>query len=88
MTKLDEVEGFVLPISRGLTEPNTMAGGDRKLMILNVMGAAVFMLVIKQFWTAPFWIILYLINLRFTKKDPFFFESWINHLRYKNYYNS
>jgi len=88
MAQINEVEGFVLPISRGLTETITMAGGDRKLMIMTVAGAALFIMIAHQIWTIPFWLILFYVNRHFTKKDTLFFEAWINHMKYKNFYNS
>jgi len=74
-------------IFNALTTPILLAGVPRKFAILNGTVCAAFVIALQNIYILPLCIIIHLIAVFLTKKDPDFFTVMLRHLRQKNYYD-
>lgn len=80
--------GYRIPIHHSLTQPLLMAGVPRRFAILNGTLCAAFVLGLQALMTLPLFIVLHLLAAYLTKKDPYFFDVMLRHLRQKDFYRS
>jgi type IV secretion system protein TrbD len=78
--------GFEIPIHRSLTEQILMGGVPRAVAIINGTFVAAMGLGLHSFYAVPVGIILHLLALAATKKDPQFFEVFKRHIKQKDHY--
>jgi type IV secretion system protein TrbD len=84
----EEIEGFVIPIHRSLTEQILLGGVPRSIAILNGTFVAAMGLGMHSFWAVPVGLILHLLALAATKRDPQFFDCFKRHFRQKDHYRA
>ncbi len=78
--------GFSIAIHHSLTSPILLGGVPRKFAILNGTFAAALVLGMHSIAVIPLFIGLQIVAMMLAKKDPYFFQIMIRHLRKKNYY--
>lgn len=81
-------DGFEIPIHRSITEPMMLGGVPRSVALLNGTLAAAFGLGLQSFYVLPGCIILHIICMIFTKRDPQFFDCFRRHIKQKSYYST
>jgi Type IV secretory pathway, TrbD component len=81
-----EIPGYEIDIHRSLTETILIAGVPRKFAIINGTFAAAIVLGARAFYLIPIFIIVHIIAVYYTKKDPQFFEVLKNHIHTKDKY--
>jgi len=81
-------EEFEIPVHRSLTQQILMAGVPRGIAILNGTFVATFGLGLHSFWSIPVGILLHIVLVILTKKDPQFFDCFRRNIRHKNYYGT
>lgn len=74
-------------IFQALTMPILLAGVPRQLAILNGTLCAALVFALQSFYIIPISLILHLVAVGLTKKDPDFFTVMLRHLRQKPYYD-
>ena len=78
--------GFQIKVHNSLTEPLLMAGAPRQFTILNATLWAAMLLGLQSLWAIPGWIVLHFGAVMLTKKDPYFFQVILRHIRQKIFY--
>jgi type IV secretion system protein VirB3 len=78
--------GFAVPIHKSLTRPLLLAGVPRQLAIINGTVAAATTLGLQSLYALPVCILVHLIAVALAKKDPYFFQIILRHIRKKSYY--
>lgn len=81
-------QGYRIPIHNSLTTPLLLAGAPRTFTIINGTVCAAFVLALHALFTLPIFIILQLIAVFLAKKDPYFFDVLLRHLKQKSYYRT
>jgi len=70
--------------------PNLLLGGDRELVLLCAVMAAMLAFVIATWWGAVSGIVLWIFALavlnRMGKADPILRQTYVLHIRYQSYY--
>ncbi len=80
--------GYRITIHNSLTQPLLMAGVPRRFAILNGTLCAAFVLGLQALMTLPIFIIIHVLAAYLTKKDPYFFDVLLRHLRQKDFYRT
>lgn len=80
--------GYRIVIHHSLTQPILLAGVPRRFAILNGTFCAAFVLGLQAVFTIPIFVVLHLVAVYLTKKDPYFFEVMLRHLRQKTFYRT
>lgn len=80
------IEGYEVPLVRSLTEPILIGGVPREIAILNATFCTAIGFGTKSAMIIPISIILHLIFVKLTKKDPEFFKCFKRHIKQKDYY--
>jgi len=80
--------GYRIKIHNSLTTPILLAGAPRQFAILNATLGAALILGLHAFYLLPLFVIFHLTAVFFAKKDPYFFEIVLRHLRQKKYYRT
>lgn len=78
--------GYQIPIHNALTTPILLAGVPRRFAILNGTFFAAFLLGLHSLLAIPVFTILHLVAVVLTKRDPYFFQAMMRHLKQKAYY--
>lgn len=78
--------GYVIPIHRSLTEQILLGGVPRGIAILNGTFVAAMGLGMHSFWSVPVGLVLHLLALAATKRDPQFFDCFSRHIKQKDHY--
>lgn len=78
--------GFSIKVHNSLTAPLLMGGAPRQFTIINATLWAAILFGLQSLWAIPGWIVLHFIAVMLTKKDPYFFQVILRHIRQKNYY--
>jgi len=78
--------GYVIPIHSALTTPILLGGAPRKFSIINGTIVAAVTLGLQSFYALPICLIVQLAAVYYTKKDPYFFEVLLRHIKLKHYY--
>jgi type IV secretory pathway TrbD component len=74
-------------IFHALTAPILLAGVPRQFAIINSTLAAALTFALQNFYLLPIFIVLHLVAVLLTKKDPYFFSVIFRSLRQKSYYD-
>jgi len=75
------IEGYEIPLHRSLTEVILLGGVPRTPAILLWTTAAALGFGMQQIWVLPFAVLLHLVLVALTRRDPFFFEVFIRALK-------
>lgn len=78
--------GYRIKLHSSLTTPIMLGGVPRKFSILNWTVCAALVLGLHAIYLLPLFIAFYVVAAFFAKKDPFFFEVILRHLRQKRFY--
>jgi type IV secretion system protein TrbD len=70
--------------------PNMLLGGDRELVLMSALFAAVLIFTLAKLWAATagvvFWLIALAVLRRLAKADPMMRQVYIRHIKYKPFY--
>jgi len=70
--------------------PNLLLGGDRELVLMTALLAAVLIFTLAKLWAAiagvVFWLIALGVLRRLAKADPIMRQVYIRHIKYKPFY--
>lgn len=83
---MPSIPGYRLQLHNSLVTPIMIAGAPRKFAILNSTLGAALILGLHAIYLLPLFIILHIAAVFFAKKDPYFFEVLLRHLKQKKYY--
>jgi type IV secretion system protein TrbD len=83
---LKQTAGYRIRLHNSLTTPLLLAGAPRQFTILNGTLCAALVLGLHAIYMLPVFIILHLVAVLLTKKDPYFFEVMLRHLKQKKFY--
>ena len=75
------MEGYEIPLHRSLTEVILLGGVPRTLAILLWTTSAAIGFGLQQIWVLPFAILMHVVLVALTRRDPFFFEVFIRALK-------
>jgi len=79
--------GYRIAIHNALTTPILMAGVPRKFAILNGTVCAAVTFGLQSLYALPVCLMAHLVAMFLTKKDPYFFQTIIRHVKHKGYYS-
>ena len=82
----NETPGYRLKIHNSLITPILFAGVPRRLAILNGTICAALVLGLHAFYMLPIFVLIHLLAALLTKKDPYFFDVVMKHIRQKRFY--
>ena len=80
------VPGFNIPIHNSLTTPILLGGVPRKLAILNGTMGAAFLFGLHSLWIIPICAVVHVGAMMLAKRDPYFFQVGLRHIRKRPYY--
>lgn len=83
---MQKTPGFRLKLHNSLVMPIMLAGAPRQFAILNGTIGAALILGLHAIYLLPLFIIFHLIAVILAKKDPYFFEVLLRHIKQKKYY--
>jgi type IV secretion system protein TrbD len=70
--------------------PNLLMGGDRELVLMSALMAAILVFAMGQIWGIPLGIVIWLVCVaalsRLGKADPMMRPVYLRHIRYKTFY--
>lgn len=70
--------------------PNLLMGGDRELVLVSALMAAILVFAMGNFWGIPLGVVLWLVCVavlsRLGKADPMMRAVYLRHIRYKMFY--
>lgn len=75
------IEGYEIPLHRSLTEVILLGGVPRTPAILLWTTAAALGFGMQQIWVLPFAMLMHVVLVALTRRDPFFFEVFIRALK-------
>lgn len=78
--------GYRIRLHNSLTTPIMLGGVPRQFAILNATMCAAMVLGLHAVYLLPLFVIFHLVAVYFAKKDPYFFEVLLRHLRQKRFY--
>jgi type IV secretion system protein VirB3 len=77
-------------IHQSCNRPNLLLGGDRELVLLSAMLAAMLVFALTTWWGAVlgvvFWVAAVAILSRMGKADPLMRRIYVRHIRYQSFY--
>ena len=82
-----KVPGSIITLHKSLTSPILLAGAPRDIALLNGTVCAAITLGLQSFYVLPLCIGIHIISVVAAKKDPYFFQVILRHLRKKKYYD-
>lgn len=79
-----------IPIHRSLNRPNLIMGGERELVLMTMLFAAMIAFTASS-WVqvvvgVVFWIIVHGALVEMAKNEPHMSKIYLRHVRYKGYY--
>jgi len=83
-----EVPGYRIKIHDSLTMPILFAGVPRRFAILNGTLCAALVLGLHAFYLLPLFVLIHIVVAIFAKKDPYFFDVILSHIRQKKFYGT
>ena len=83
---LQEPEGYRIPIHHALTTPIMVGGAPRVFAILNGTIFAALTLGLHSLIACPIGIVSHLLAVYLAKRDPYFFQVIVRHLKKKSFY--
>lgn len=78
--------GYRINLHNSLTTPIMLGGAPRQFSILNWTICSALVLGLHAIYLLPLFMILHVIAVIFAKKDPYFFEVVLRHLKQKKFY--
>ena len=75
------MEGYEIPLHRSLTVVILLGGVPRTPAILLWTTSAAIGFGLQQIWVLPFAILMHVVLVALTRRDPFFFEVFIRALK-------
>lgn len=78
--------GYRVRLHNSLTSPIMLGGVPRQFAILNWTICAALVLGMRAVYLLPLFVMLHVGAVFFAKKDPYFFEVMLRHLRQKKFY--
>lgn len=78
--------GFHIKVHNSLTTPLLLAGAPRQFTIINSTIWGAMLLGLQSPWAIPGWLVLHTAAVMLTKKDPYFFQIILRHLKQKIFY--
>jgi type IV secretory pathway TrbD component len=85
---MEQIDGYEIPLHRSLTEQILLAGVPRSLAYLNGTFAVAFGGILKSWYVLPICLIIHVVAIIMTKKDPQFFDCFVRHIKQKNYFST
>lgn len=79
--------GYYIPIHKSLILPLLMGGIPKNLCLAIWSCGVAIGVMLKMYWFFIFVISIHLIVLKMTKNDPDYFETLVNHLHDKHYFD-
>ena len=79
--------GYRIKLHNSLVMPIMLGGVPRRFAILNGTLCAAVVLGLRAYYALPLFIILHIIGVVLTKRDPYFFDVLMRSLRKKKYYD-
>jgi type IV secretion system protein VirB3 len=79
--------GFRIKLHHALIEPILFAGVPRRFAILNGTICAALVLGLHAIYILPISVIIHIAAMVATRKDPYFFDVALRHLRQKRFYD-
>lgn len=83
---MHNVPGYQIPIHTSLTTPILLAGAPRTFTLLNGTFGAAVTLGLHSWFALPLFFIAQAIVAMLTKKDPYFLQISLRHMKQKDYY--
>jgi type IV secretion system protein TrbD len=80
------IPGYRIRLHSSLTTPILLGGVPRQFAILNWTMCAALVLGLQLIYLLPLFIIFHFVAVFFAKKDPYFFEVVLRHLKQKRFY--
>ncbi|MDO5693500.1 MAG: conjugal transfer protein TrbD [Pseudomonadota bacterium] len=79
-----------IPIHRSLNRPNLILGGERELVLMTMLFAAMIAFTASS-WVqvvigVVFWLAIHALLVDMAKNDPMMSAVYLRHVRYKGYY--
>ena len=78
--------GYRIRLHNSLTTPILLGGVPRQFAILNWTICAALVLGMRAIYLFPLFIMFHLSAVFFAKKDPYFFEVVVRHLKQQRFY--
>lgn len=79
-----------IPIHRSLNRPNLILGGERELVLMTMLFAAMIAFtastMVQVGIGVVFWLAVHTMLVEMAKNDPMMSKVYIRHVRYKGYY--
>ena len=82
------MEGFEIPIHRSLTQPIMIGGVPREIAILNGTVTAALVLGMHSFVGLPLGLVIHVVSLTLSKRDPQFFATFRRQIRQRSFYSA
>lgn len=80
------IPGYRISLHNSLTTPIMLGGVPRQFSILNWTICAALVLGMRAVYLLPIFVMIHLVAVFFAKKDPYFFEVILRHLKQKKFY--
>jgi len=78
--------GYHITIHQSLNQQMLLVGVPRNFAMLNGTIAAAIVLGMHSLWGIPICLLLHVVAMLLTKRDPYFFEVMRRHIKQKSYY--
>ena len=79
-------QGFRIPLHTALTTPILLGGVPRRLALLNGTAFAAVTFGLHSLWCIPLFVAIHLGCAALARRDPYFLEVVVRHLRHRPYY--
>jgi len=80
--------GYRIKLHTSLVTPIMLAGVPRRFAILNGTLCAAMVLGLHSLYMLPVCFIIHMVAYFLAKKDPYFFDVILRHIRQKKYYDT
>jgi type IV secretion system protein VirB3 len=79
-----------VPFHESANRPNLLLGGDREMVLVFAILAAMLVFAVMKWWSVVAGVVLWLtavgVLARMGKVDPLLRQVYIRHIRYRNFY--
>jgi type IV secretion system protein TrbD len=83
---MQQTPGFRIRLHTSMVTPILLGGVPRQFAILNWTLCAALVLGLRAIYLLPIFIVLHFLAVWVARKDPYFFEVMLRHLRQKKFY--
>jgi|WetSurMetagenome_2_1015567.scaffolds.fasta_scaffold271578_2 type IV secretion system protein TrbD len=84
---MQHTPGYRIKLHNALITPILLAGAPRQFAIINATLGAAIVLGLHAIYLLPLFIVLHIVAVFLAKKDPYFFEIFLRHIKQKKFYN-